>query len=52
MKTAIATEPARPTKPNENFVGVARTGAVLLNGVGTGSLENGCIHGVAWFPIG
>lgn len=50
MLASIATEPAAPGVPNEDFAAVTADTAVLLDGAGIppGS-QSGCIHGVAWY---
>ncbi len=50
MRISLATIPAAPEQPNDDFVAAAPTAVVLLDGVGTppGS-QSGCEHGVAWF---
>jgi len=47
---SLASLPAKPNQPNEDFVAATPDAVVLLDGAGTppGS-ESGCIHGVAWF---
>jgi hypothetical protein len=47
---ALASIPAEPNQPNEDFVAATLDAVVLLDGAGTptGS-ESGCVHGVAWF---
>jgi hypothetical protein len=49
MRIEMATEPASPNQPNEDFVGATPSGVVLLDGAGAAGLDTGCIHGVAWF---
>ncbi|GAA2750926.1 protein phosphatase 2C domain-containing protein [Kitasatospora cinereorecta] len=50
VEWAIASEPARPGRGNEDFVGAAPGVVVLLDGAGTpDGAESGCDHGVAWF---
>jgi Protein phosphatase 2C len=46
----LASIPAKPNQPNEDFVAATPDAVVLLDGAGTpiGS-ESGCAHGVAWF---
>ncbi len=50
MLVALASIPAKPDQPNEDFVAATSDAVVLLDGTGTptGS-ESGCVHGVAWF---
>ena len=47
MQVTLATTPADPARPNEDFVAASPDAAVLLDGAGTpmGS-ESGCTHGV------
>jgi hypothetical protein len=47
---ALASIPAKPDQPKEDFVAATPDAVVLLDGAGTptGS-ESGCVHGVAWF---
>ncbi len=50
MRISLATEPAHPHRPNEDFIGVTSGAVVLLDGAGTpAGLESGCSHGVAWY---
>jgi hypothetical protein len=47
---SLATAPATPDKPNEDFVVATTDAVVLLDGVGTpAGSASGCVHGVAWF---
>ncbi|MEU9887069.1 integrase [Sphaerisporangium sp. NPDC051011] len=50
MRVTFATEPAKATRPNEDFIAATPDAVVLLDGAGTpvGS-ESGCSHGVAWY---
>lgn len=49
MRSALATLPGS-SKPNEDFVAVTDTLAVVLDGATTpGLLETGCSHGTRWF---
>lgn len=50
MSFHLATDPAKPDRPNEDFAALGTNAAVLLDGAGTppGS-ESGCVHGVAWY---
>lgn len=50
MRVSLATDPAKPGTPNEDFAAVSADAAVLLDGAGTppGS-DSGCVHGVAWY---
>jgi Protein phosphatase 2C len=46
----LASIPAKPNQPNEDFVAATPNAVVLLDGAGTPSgSESGCVHGVAWF---
>ncbi|WP_326829021.1 integrase [Streptosporangium sp. NBC_01810] len=50
MRLTLATEPAYPDRPNEDFIGATPDAVVLLDGAGTpADLESGCSHGVAWY---
>ncbi|MEU1735409.1 protein phosphatase 2C domain-containing protein [Streptosporangium sp. NPDC020145] len=50
MRLTLATDPASPDRPNEDFVGVTSGAVVLLDGAGVPSgMESGCSHGVAWY---
>lgn len=50
MRVALASEPAGPDRPNEDFTAAVPGGAVLLDGAGTpAGSESGCRHGVAWY---
>lgn len=46
---SIATSPARPDQPNEDFTAAGATGAVLLDGAGLSGTATKCVHGVAWY---
>jgi hypothetical protein len=46
---SLATTPARPDVPNEDFVAAAPDVVVLLDGAGSAGAESGCVHGVAWY---
>jgi hypothetical protein len=46
---AMATSPAAPGRPNEDFLGVIPSAAVLLDGAGILGTESICRHGVAWY---
>ena len=50
MRVTLATDPAKPDRPNEDFAAASTDAVVLLDGAGTppGS-DSGCIHGVAWY---
>jgi Protein phosphatase 2C len=45
----MATSAAAPGRPNEDFVGVVPSAAVLLDGAGIPGTEEICEHGVAWY---
>jgi hypothetical protein len=46
----LATAPARPDRPNEDFVVASPDVVVLLDGVSVpDGVDTGCTHGVAWF---
>lgn len=49
MKASIATIPATPDNPNEDFAGLTPQGAVLLDGAGLSGVPTPCSHGVAWY---
>ncbi|HEY3682906.1 MAG TPA: protein phosphatase 2C domain-containing protein [Streptosporangiaceae bacterium] len=50
MRVTLATEPAKPDRPNEDFAAASSDALVLLDGAGTpAGSESGCIHGVAWY---
>lgn len=50
MRLRLATEPASPARPNEDFAGVTSNAVVVVDGAGTpAGLESGCSHGVAWY---
>ncbi|GAB3453742.1 protein phosphatase 2C domain-containing protein [Streptomonospora sediminis] len=50
MSFLLATDPAKPDRPNEDFAAVGTNAAVLLDGAGTPpGTESGCVHGVAWY---
>ncbi|AWS45909.1 integrase [Streptosporangium sp. 'caverna'] len=50
MRLTLATEPAYPDRPNEDFIGATPDAIVLLDGAGTpADLKSGCSHGVAWY---
>ncbi|MFW6640621.1 protein phosphatase 2C domain-containing protein [Nocardiopsis algeriensis] len=48
MPFLIATEPADPGRPNEDFAAAGERCAVVLDGV-TEAAGSGCSHGVAWY---
>jgi hypothetical protein len=49
MRVTIATSPAKPDQPNEDFAAACATGAVLLDGAGLSGTASKCTHGVAWY---
>lgn len=50
MAFRLASEPAKPDRPNEDFAALGVHSAVLLDGAGTPpDATSGCIHGVAWY---
>jgi Protein phosphatase 2C len=50
MRITTATAPARPDRPNEDFVAASNSVVVLLDGAGNPpGADEGCRHGVAWF---
>ncbi|MDA0566862.1 protein phosphatase 2C domain-containing protein [Streptomonospora sp. S1-112] len=50
MSLRLATAPAKPDRPNEDFAAVGANAAVLLDGAGTPpGTQSGCLHGVAWY---
>lgn len=50
MRFTLASLPARPDRPNEDFVGVTADAAVLLDGAGLPEdMGSGCSHGAAWY---
>jgi Protein phosphatase 2C len=50
MRVTTATAPARPDRPNEDFVATSNNTVVLLDGAGNPpGADEGCWHGVAWF---
>lgn len=50
MRLSLATQPAHPDRPNEDFIGATSDAVVLLDGAGTpAGLKTGCSHGVAWY---
>ena len=48
MQVLMATSPAAPGQPNEDFAGATPHGAVLLDGAGQADPTSPCFHGVAW----
>jgi hypothetical protein len=49
MRVVLASSPARPDVPNEDFVAASDSGVVLLDGAGLSGAASQCRHGVAWF---
>lgn len=50
MYVAMATEPAKPGQPNEDYAGATTDTFVVVDGAGTpAGSDSGCLHGVAWF---
>jgi hypothetical protein len=49
MRVTIATSPAKPDQPNEDFAAAWPAGAVLLDGAGLSGTTSKCTHGVAWY---
>lgn len=50
MRLTLATDPAKPGKPNEDFAAASTDAIVLLDGAGTPpGAASGCLHGVAWY---
>jgi hypothetical protein len=49
MQVTIATSPAKPKEPNEDFAAATANGAVLLDGAGLSGTSSKCVHGVAWY---
>src|SRR6266540_5080823 len=50
MRVLLASEPAAPGAPNEDFAAVAPGAAVLLDGAGEPrGTDTGCVHGIAWY---
>jgi hypothetical protein len=50
MHVTTGTAPARPDRPNEDFVAAGNSVVVLLDGAGNPpGADEGCRHGVAWF---
>ena len=50
MHIAMATEPAKPDRPNEDYAGATTDTFVIVDGAGTpAGSDSGCIHGVTWF---
>ncbi len=50
MLIRLATEPALPDRPNEDFIAATPEVLILLDGAGSPpGLETGCTHSVAWY---
>ncbi|MEV4768869.1 hypothetical protein [Micromonospora humida] len=49
MQVVMATSPAKPDQPNEDFVGAVPNAVVLLDGAGLAGTTSTCLHGVAWY---
>jgi hypothetical protein len=50
VRAQIASEPARPSRENEDFAAAVPGGLVLLDGAGSpAGLPSGCSHSVAWY---
>lgn len=50
MRVTLATDPAKPDQPNEDFAAASTDAVVLLDGAGTPpGAGSGCVHGVAWY---
>ncbi|AXH89728.1 protein phosphatase 2C domain-containing protein [Micromonospora aurantiaca] len=49
MQVAMATSPAKPDQPNEDFAGAIPNAVVLLDGAGLSGAKSTCTHGVAWY---
>ncbi|WRZ91975.1 protein phosphatase 2C domain-containing protein [Streptomyces sp. NBC_01007] len=49
MTISLASLPAAPDAPNEDFTAASPGVAVLLDGAGVAGGQTGCKHGVAWF---
>jgi hypothetical protein len=48
VRSAFATEPGNPDRPNEDWALVSPGLAVVLDGA-TARTDTGCVHGVQWF---
>jgi hypothetical protein len=52
MRVSFVTEPASPSRANEDFIAATPSAVVLLDGAGVpDGLDTGCSHGVGWFTI-
>ncbi|MFJ8688332.1 hypothetical protein [Micromonospora wenchangensis] len=49
MQVTMATSPAKPDQPNEDFAGAVPHAVVLLDGAGLAGTTSTCLHGVAWY---
>lgn len=49
MKVVLGSQPAEPSRENEDFAAAVPGAAVLLDGAGVAGAETGCEHGIAWF---
>ncbi|MBY8873769.1 protein phosphatase 2C domain-containing protein [Micromonospora sp. PLK6-60] len=49
MQVTMATSPATPDQPNEDFTAATPNGVVLLDGAGLSGTTSRCSHGVAWY---
>ena len=49
MLVTIATEPAAPNTPNEDFVVATPQEVVVIDGAGSAGTPSGCMHGVSWY---
>ncbi|WP_213455099.1 protein phosphatase 2C domain-containing protein [Rhizomonospora bruguierae] len=49
MRVTMATSPAKPGQPNEDFTAATPNAAVLLDGAGLAGTTSRCRHGVAWY---
>lgn len=50
MQIAMATEPAKPGQPNEDYAGATTDTFIVVDGAGNpAGSDSGCVHGVAWF---
>jgi hypothetical protein len=52
MRVSFVTEPASPSRANEDFIAATPSVVVLLDGAGVPEgLDTDCSHGVGWFTI-
>lgn len=49
MQVSMATSPAGPGQPNEDFTAAIPHAVVLLDGAGLSGTSSRCVHGVAWY---